>query len=228
MTHRKIVFPRTATDVRQDYVDLYRFGDPDDGAPLLVYVGGQIGIAEHAARLETEPTPILVELQKPLQGLPPLVLDVVISPSPPQPRSDGHEPAEDFADYLASQVLPALDRSPPSAIGFIGYSYGAFLVTYAALGIEETKAVVTFGGVGISKAIVMAKPVVPVGIAFEAYRNAEDEAESPVFIARSAPNLLRVRAMAPRPGRHAFHHYARNGTVADAFRMVVKAIGVPS
>jgi hypothetical protein len=224
MTHRKVVFPRTETDVRCDYVDLYRFGALDDETPLLVYVGGHIGIEEHESRLETEPTPILSELRKALEARASGSIDVLISPSPPQPRFGGHEPAEDFADYLVSQVFPALERPPPPAMGFVGYSYGAFLGTFAALGFEETRAIVSFGGVGVSKAIQMARPLVPKGATLDAYRNVEDEAESPACIARSAPAGLRVQAKPPRPGRHDFDDYARNGTVADAFRTVIEAL----
>jgi hypothetical protein len=161
MNHRRLVFPRTGSPVPNDYANLYRWGDPTEPAPLLVYVGGQIGLKRHAERFETEPTPVVDELLKAFGGEPPARLDFLVLPAPPLPRTAGSSPNEDFEDFFEHELLPAIDAPAPSAIGFVGYSYGAFLATYVALGLEETRALVTLGGVGISRAIQLARPGMP-------------------------------------------------------------------
>jgi hypothetical protein len=224
MNHRRLVFPRAGSPVPNDHANLYRWGGPSGPAPLLVYVGGQIGLKKHAERFQTEPTPVVDEFLKASGGEPPARLDLLVVPAPPLPRTAGASPHEDFEDFFEHELLPAIDAPAPEAIGFVGYSYGAFLATFVALGLEEARALVTLGGVGISRAIQLAKPIVVQEIVFEVHRNDGDEADSPVVVARSTLPPAKARAMPPRPGGHGFHHYARNGTAADAFRSALRAV----
>ena len=222
--HRKLVFPRSAPPVLRDYANLYRFGVPAGPAPLLVYIGGQISLETHAERFDSEPTFVVDELCSALRGDPVRRLDFLVTPSPPVPRPGFDNHAEDFAEFFGDVLLPALESPAPSAIGFVAFSYGAFLATYVALGLEGARALITLGEAGVARAVSQALPIVPHDILVELYRNEGDPGQDPVTVARSFPGSLRARVMPLRPGVHRFADYAKNGTVADAFRSGLRAI----
>lgn len=221
--HRKLVYPRPPPVLR-DYANLYRFGVPAGPAPLLVFVGGQLTVETHAERFESEPVDILEELKGALGGEPVSRFDFLVMPSPPLTRAGYDNHGEDFLDLFENQVLPDLGPDPPTAIAFVALSYGASLATYLALSLEASRALITLGGVGVAKSARMALPVVPRGILIELYRNDEDTTPDPALVARTIPMPLRARAMPRRPGRHSFDDYAKNGTVALAFRSGLRAI----
>lgn len=225
-THHRLVFARPGG--HPDYASLYRYRGSDNagGVPLLVYVGGQTTVAEHAKRFETEPVPVLEQFDAVAQGVNPIDLDLLVVPLPPTIRHGYDTLYEDFADLFEDTILPGVSPAPPSAVAFVAYSLGVSAATYTALGMASCRGLCSLGGVGMARAARTAMPTVPVHMDIEVYRNASDSAPDAVTVVRSLPDSIRpwARAMPPRLGLHRFGDYARNGSAADAFRSALRVL----
>ncbi|MBK9518158.1 MAG: hypothetical protein IPO09_12575 [Anaeromyxobacter sp.] len=222
-THRRLTFPRPGRPV-PDYVNLYRYGAPDQPGPLLLYVGGAITERQHAERFESAPTPILEQLELALTQSPLPRLDLVIAPSPVD-RSDPSAVLDDYEDFFHDELLPALGGPPPTAMAFVGYSFGAHLVTGLALGEESARALATLGGAGIAQAARAAGRVVASGLSVVMFHNTGDALPPPATALGAFDPRLKPWVMPARPGGHGFGSYAANGSVAEAFGFALDLLG---
>ena len=222
--HRRLAFARSNEET-PDYASLYRLGVPAEPAPLLLYIGGAITQREHAARFHTEPLRILDELRVALGRVPLPRLDVLIAPSPPRGDEPGLTLLDWFVGHFEDQLLPALECPAPSARAFVGYSFGAHLATYLALGREGARALVTLGGAGIAEAAQAARPAAARDLAIALFHNEDDELPEPEQAVWAFEERFSPLVMKPRPGAHPFGYYAGNGTVADAFTHALRRLG---
>jgi hypothetical protein len=204
-------------------VNLYRWGPPDEPGPLILYVGGAITAKQHAERYDTEPLPILAEFDKALATDPVGRLDLVIAPSPVK-RVDPAEALDAYEDFFHDELLPALGGAPSTALAFVGYSYGAHLVTALALGQELARALVTIGGAGVGQAARSAGRSVSPGLLVAMFHNEGDDLPAPGPAARQFLGCPEPRVMPARPGGHGFGWYAGNGSVAEAFGLALALV----
>lgn len=219
--HRRLVFDRGPGET-PDYANLYRFGQPAGPAPLLVYVGGAITKQQHAQRFHTEPTPILNEVVAALERTGTERLDVLLAPSPPRGDEPGMTLLESFARHFEEQLLPALEGPPPLAVAFVGYSFGAHLATYLALGREAARALVTIGGAGIAEAAQAARPAAARDLQIALFHNEDDPLPRPERAIWAFEERLQPRLMPVRPGDHPFQFYAANESIVDAFALALE------
>ena len=203
-----------------DYANLYQAGDPATPGPLILYVGGAVTERQHAARFETEPTPILEQFQEAFSSSPLPRVDLVIAPSPTK-RVAPAEVLDLFEDHFLDELLPAIGSHEPTALAFVGYSLGAHLVTALALGQERARALVTIGGAGIAEAVRAAGPLVARNLSVTLFHNKQDDLPPPARAAAAFPAPLKPWVMPPRPGRHGFADYAANGSVSEAFGLAL-------
>jgi pimeloyl-ACP methyl ester carboxylesterase len=227
-TRRRLEVPRPPREV-PDYANLYRYGEGGP-APLLVYVGGATSLEKWLERFHTEPLEVVGEVRRALDSFPFARLDALICPSgPPIPGGSGNH-TEDFFEHFETELLPRLEAPTPSAIAFVGYSYGAGLATYLALGLEASRALVTVGGTGVVTAAEAARPYVPKKIDITLFANSDDQVPQPHLVAAGLKRLMQplsARAMPPREGGHKSADYLRNGTLADAFRAALVSLATP-
>ena len=214
-SHRRLEFPRPGRAV-PDYVNLYQVGPPDSAGPLILYVGGAITERQLAERFETEPTPILEQFDAAFVSSPLPRLDLLIAPSPSR-RTDPETILDEYEDFFLDEVLPALGGPSPTTMAFIGYSFGAHLVTNLALGQEKARALVTLGGAGIGQAARAAGLVVARDLSVVMFHNTGDELPPPAGAVGAFDSRLKPWVMPARPGGHGFAFYAANGSVEEAF-----------
>lgn len=219
---RRIDFPQPGQAV-PDYVNLYRIGSKDEPGPLILYVGGAITARQHAERYDTEPLPILAEFDRALATAPVGRLDLVIAPSPVR-RVDPSDALDAYEDFFHDQLLPSLGGAPPGAMAFVGYSYGAHLVTGLALGQDLARALVTIGGAGVGEAARAAGRSVAPGLVVAMFHNEGDDLPPPGPAARQFLGCPEPRVMPARPGGHGFGSYAANGSVSDAFGLALALV----
>jgi hypothetical protein len=223
LVHARLEFPHAGQAV-PSYVDLYRLGPATTPGPLLLYVGGALTEKQRAGRRETEPTPILEQFEIAHATSPVARLDLLIAPAPPT-RSDPTAVLDEFEDHFHDELLPALGGPPPTAMAFIGYSFGAHLVTSLALGLEQARALVTIGGAGIAQAARAAGRVVPGRLSVVLFHNSGDELPPPATAVGAFESRLKPWVMPARPGGHEFQAYARNGSVSEAFGLALDLLG---
>jgi hypothetical protein len=206
-----------------DYANLYRLGDPATAGPLLLYVGGAITEAQHAERFATEPTPVLEPLEAAHATAPLPRLDLLIIPSPPR-RTDPATVLDEFEDHVLDELLPSLGGAEPTALAFVGYSFGGHLVTSLALGQERARALVILGGAGIAEAARAAGSLVARKLTVALFHNAGDALPHPSHAVGAFPAPLKPWVMPDRPGGHAFADYAANGSVEEAFGLALSLL----
>jgi hypothetical protein len=216
------VFPRPGQAV-PDYANHYRLGDPATAGPLLLYVGGAITERQHAERFATEPTAVLEQFEAAHASSPVPRIDLVIAPSPPR-RTDPETVLDEFEDHFLDEILPSLGGPEPTSMAFVGYSFGAHLVTSLALGQERARALVTFGGAGIAEAARAAGQLVARQLVVTLFHNSGDGLPPPARAVAAFPAPLKPWVMPPRPGGHEFHDYAINGSVEEAFGLALSLL----
>ncbi len=219
LTRRRLDFPRPGQAVPA-YVNHYRLGDAAAPGPLLLYVGGAISERQRAERFETEPAPILEQFEAAVAQAPLPRLDLVVAPSRLGP-ADAATALDDFEDFFHDELVPALGSPPPTALAFIGYSFGAHLVTNLALGDECARALITLGGAGIAQAARAAGRAVAPALSVTFFHNSGDDLPPPALAVPAFGAHLRPWVMPPRPGGHGFASYAANGSVAEAFGLAL-------
>lgn len=213
------------------YANLYRVGDVSTAGPLVVYVGGAVGVPTYVERMSTEPVVLRDVLADALARSAAPRLDVLFCPCPVDTRRRGETKAagcEWFETHLDDELIPSLGVAP-TALSFIGYSAGAIFAAHLAI-VTEASALVTIGGAGLVRAL--SNPELTAlrrenqngGWRLRAalFRNMGDHADEPADAAR----LLGVpgAAMPARPGGHPFVDYIDNGTAAEAFRFAIDAV----
>jgi hypothetical protein len=231
-THQKLRFPRGPGRI-EVYASLYRLGDLAGPRPVLVFIGGAATRANYLARIETEPVPIRMEVEKALGAVAIHTLDVLVCPGPQDTRLPGETRSAGlswFEDHWDSELAPALGASP-SAVGFVGYSAGAAYVMHMAV-VLEAKAVAVTGGAGTAEAVLMPEVAsllhtlmdegwsCDVGI----FGNQGDQAPDPTSVARQLRPPFRPYPMPQQVGGHDFADYAVNGSVESAFRFVLERL----
>ncbi len=214
------------------HANLYRFGQPRGPRPLLCYVGGAIDEATYAARASSEPLEVLEQLSRATQGDGLADHDFLVCPALPVARETGVL-GQDFLRHLRRDLLPALG-APPSAIGFVGYSVGAYLAAYAAF--RELSAC-ALAMVGASNPADAMRPFEAEGqveeldwdaiaerLRVEAYRNVGDpsdpEGEGLAALPASLP--LRSTVLGGPGDGHRFDFYAKTGGYKSAFRFALR------
>ena len=221
LTSRKLEFHRAPPEPA-DYATLYRVGAPSGPAPLVVYVGGALSDQEREARRYGEPVAVQNEIEAAIRQVPVPRVDVLVCPAPVTSREPGHGAREQFIDHLQDELIPALEAPAPSALAFVGNSFGACIATYAALSIENARALVTFAGTGIADSAREAQPWLPKDLAIKFFWNLEDLAPRPDTYAPILAARYRAVIVPPRAGAHPFEDYAANGSVRDAFAFALE------
>jgi hypothetical protein len=220
--HRRLDFPRPGRAVG-DYLDLYQVGSPETPGPLLLYVGGAITERQHVERHATEPTPILEQFEAAFATGPLPRLDLLVASSPVG-RTDPEAVLDEYEDFFLDEVLPALGGPAPTALAFVGYSFGAHLVTALALGQERARALVTLGGAGIAQAARAAGRALAAELTVVMFHNLGDELPEPATAVGAFEARLKPWVMPARPGGHGFQSYAANGSVAEAFGVALDVL----
>lgn len=220
--HHRLDFPRPGRAIG-DYVNLYQVGPPELPGPLLLYVGGAITERQHAERHDTQPTPILEQLEVAFATAPLPRLDLVVAPAPIG-RTDPGAILDEYEDFFLDEVLPAVGGPAHTAFAFVGYSFGAHLVTGLALGQERSRALVTLGGAGIAQAARAAGRCLAADLTVAMFHNLGDELPPPAVAVGAFDGRLKPWVMPARPGGHGFQSYAANGSVADAFGIALDVL----
>jgi hypothetical protein len=225
-SHRHLVFPREPPRVPW-YANLFRFGEPDGAAPLVVYVGGATTREKYLARSAPAPEhPVMLEAAKAVAASAGRLraLDLLVCPCP---FDTGGQGPEAFVHHLDHEVDAQL-QATPVAVGLVGYSAGAEHATHAAI-VVGAGALAVFGGTGVVQTVRELQNVVDSAaregrrLAIALFRNGGDETPEPAIVARSL-RAFDVHPFPAAPGDHEFRSYAANGTVAAAFRFVVERV----
>jgi dienelactone hydrolase len=140
-------------------------------------------------------------------------------------RADPEDVLDAYEDFFHDELLPAIGGPPHTAMAFVGYSFGAHLVTSLALGEERARALATLGGAGIARAARAAGTVVASRLAVAMFHNAGDELPPPATAVSAFDPRLAPWVMPARPGGHGFQSYASNGSVAEAFGFALDLLG---
>jgi hypothetical protein len=227
--HTKIKVPRSSVGV-DVFADFCRFGEPGAATALICYWGGAISPAEYETRRCRLPMPIVEEFEAALgeAGAARSVdLMVVSDPPIPVPTEGPRGRSERRANVRAlfAELLAASPNPSPSALGYVGNSMGAYVVTCLALDVPGARVVATVAGVGMSEAF--SEPQAPSldGVAFFSFVNVDDPAAS---MAESFQSMLGARSVVVPiqvgPGGHAFEDYAANGAVRSAFARALRQL----
>jgi hypothetical protein len=224
-THSKIIIDDSVLG-NCAFANYYRFRNSEGPAPLLCYIGGSINQNTYLSRLKSTPEPIVDEFRAAWSeaGQPPL--DFLVSSAPPNQGDSRHNGIlQDFFSHFMFELLSRTQNSRPTALAFVGNSFGAHLASYLAFTLARTKALATIAGCGMADA---ARQTPMIGIEnkqFKLFSNLEDgteydDEEFKRFLASHKITLDVVR----RPGGHSFDDYWRNGALKDAFTFCISSL----
>lgn len=207
------------------FADFYRFpADRTEPAPLVIWAGGAISSEAYEARRDLEPTPVVDELERARERLGGAPCDALLLSTPPT-LQHFESSAELFRRFLAFEVFPLLPPPHPTALGLVGNSFGAHLLTGFACRRGDALALASIAGVGLWTAIETCGGEPPPQLEICCFVNDLDFSG---FFAYELVEELRMRGrsvqLVERSGDHPFADYAGNGSVADAFAFVLERI----
>ena len=157
------------------FADWYRFGPRGEAAPLVYYVGGAITDEEYERRMATQPEPILLQFRSAFAAASIGRVDLLVSSSPPEEPQRHARVGQDFLAHLQHDLLPRTSHEPPTALAFVGYSYGAYLATYLAVASAATRGLAVLGsGIGIADAAEKAPRAAPLPVPTLTFANEDD------------------------------------------------------
>jgi len=210
---------------RNLFADHYSFGAIDAQTPLLVYVGGAINESIYDLRRNSRPDGLA---QTCLQAMNKESIESLEFLALSPPPNTGHRPmdgSEGFFQLFMFDLLPRLNNPRPTAIGFIGNSYGAHLATYVSMCLAPTKGLATIAGCGMADAIETSSRISLGRIAIKVFSNKDDGTSAEDAKLRT---VLRGHGKefgyAQGKGGHSFADYEANGSVSEAFRFVIKSL----
>jgi hypothetical protein len=213
--HSQVVVANAALSPRL-FADFYSYGRAEAPAPLICYWSGAISEQEYERRRQTHPSVLLNQFEKAdhRAALP----DLLVFSVPPIAPCDRTELVGRLVRTFSLEVLPATPNPRPTAIGYVGYSVGAFLATALALERGDSRAVATLGGVGMASAVADSPLSLHRRLHLASFVNDDDpcrdETRDFVEVARSIGARLMVDR---RRGGHDLIDYVENGSVRSAF-----------
>lgn len=208
------------------FADYYRFRTSEDPAPLLCYIGGSISQSIYLARMKSRPEPVEDEFCSAWKeaGEPPV--DFLVSSAPPNwgdSRQNGI--LQDFFSHFMFEILSRTRNSRPTALTFVGNSFGAHLASYLAFSLARTKALATIAGCGMADAASQTPMIGIENKQFRLFSNIEDGTE---YEDEEFRRLMDSRGIAidivRRNGGHAFDDYRANGSLKDAFAFCISSL----
>jgi pimeloyl-ACP methyl ester carboxylesterase len=214
----KLRFPTSCLGLSA-FADLRLFGeDRGSTVPLVVYIGGAISESKYEARRDSEPIEIF-DVFAALHDRYKSPFAVLVVPCPPIVTPDKAHLRALFLNHLDRELLPSVG-APISSLAFVGFSFGAFLATFAAAAhSDRTSALATIAGVGMTDGWRLSGS--PPGRCFPPVRcwvNENDpclhysvEFEAALHASGGSPIVHRAG------GGHRFADYLDNGTVREAF-----------
>jgi hypothetical protein len=213
LDHRRIDVPKSALAPGL-FADHYRYGSRGDrrGAPLVCCWGGALEASQYEESRTGPPARLLRELSGIFGGDGAPDLDLLVLPNPVIEARRRTDLREDLARTFVHELLPRTSNPRPSAIGFLGYSAGACVVTCLALDLPAARAVGTLGGVGMAETLLDTRRPVPAALQFAAGINADDPLAEDTFALQEAL-ARRGRSLDVRQGRggHDLWDYIDNG-----------------
>lgn len=224
--HEKINFGEARFRDVFPFADYYRFGGDlggDKGSPFIVYFGGVIDPDAYEERRKTEPLPVVQEFEKALAAFGPRPADLLVVPCPVDRDYPEERLRKEMLQFVVFDLLPLTENARPAAMGFVGYSYGAYLAACLALDLARARALATLGGAAMAAALADSPSRAFENKKFVAYANADD----PLVM----ENYKMLHAVVARGldmevelgvGGHSFEDLATNGYVKDAFSFVLK------
>lgn len=220
----KLVVPGSLVGV-DAFADFFRYPeDRTEPAPLVVFTGSAISAEAYEARRLGEPTPVTEQLERAHSSLGRPPIDALIL-SPPPTLQEFEGSVELFRRFLAFELFPELPLPHATALGLVGNSFGAHLLTGFACRRGDAVALATISGVGMWSAIAECGGEPPPDLKIACFVNDADFAG---FFAYELQEELRMRqreiTLVERPGDHPYRDYVGNGSVADAFEFVLQAI----
>lgn len=208
------------------FADYYRFRNSDGPAPLLCYIGGSINQNTYLSRLKSTPEPIVDEFRKAWEEVGQPSLDFLVSSAPPNQGDSRHNGVlQDFFNHFMFEILSRTQNSRPTALAFVGNSFGAHLASYLAFTLARTKALATIAGCGMADA---ARQTPMIGIEnklFKLFSNIEDgtEYEDEEFKRLMGSHGIALDVVR-RHGGHSFDDYRANGALKDAFAFCLSSL----
>ncbi len=223
--HRKIIIDDSVLG-NCAFADYYRFRSSEAPASMLCYIGGSISQSTYLSRLKSTPEPIVDEFKSAWfeAGKPPL--DLLISSAPPNwgdSRNNGI--LQDFFSHFMFEILSRTQNSRPTALAFIGNSFGAHIASYLAFSLARTKALATIAGCGMADA---ARQTPMIGIENKQFRLFSNKEDGTEYEDEEFKRLLGSHGISldivRRPGGHSFDDYRANGALKDSFAFCLSSL----
>jgi hypothetical protein len=193
-----------------------RVGRPER-PPLICCWGGALYAGQYQERRVGTPAHLIAAVQQVFAGPSMPDFDVLLLPNPVIESRSRAQLRLDLHHAFLHEFLPQTSNPEPSALGFLGYSAGAFVVTCLALDITTSRAVAAVGGAGMAESLLdTERPIAP-GLRFAAFINSDDPLadETSAFqdaLADRGHSLVLQRG----DGGHEIEDYLDNGLLRAA------------
>ena len=228
--HKKIVIPQSRFGPNI-FADYYHYGEKEGPeVPLMAYLGGALSRKEYEQRLNSQPEPVVKELEKAMgEKQAGFSLDLLVIPCPVFNPEPSENLRKEILQFFVFDLLPQTSNPRPHALGYVGFSFGAYLGACLAFDLPRSKALATLGGTGMATAAWDARDTAFEGKKFMSFGNADDPLAMENYkflhalVARGLDMEVELGV-----GGHEFQDYVKNGFVKRAFAFVLEALLSPS
>lgn len=225
--HRRIDVPKSALALNL-FADYYRYGRRNGRAerpPLVCCWGGALNVGQYEERRAARPARLLAEIAQILVDAPIWDVDVLFLPNPEIVPRSRPQLRRDLAHAFVDELLPRTLNPEPSALGFLGHSAGAYVVTCLALDLPASRAVAAVGGVGMTEALLETSDAIAANLQFAAFTNYDDPVADETSVFEAALGS-RGRSLLVERGRggHEIEDYLDNGLLVAAATWMRKVL----
>jgi len=225
--HKKVMVPDSRFGINA-FGDYYRFvKDEPEEFPYIIYIGGVITRDDYEQRRNSEPLPIIKEFEAAFESCRLQGCDLLVMPCPVFREKEDEKLREAFKHFVVFDMMPLTDNPRPNSIGYVGFSFGAFLAACLTFDLPRSKVLSCLGGTGMASAAWESAEHGFEGKSFKCWGTADDPLvmENYKFLhALVAKNLDMDIELGP--GGHKFNDYAKNGFVEKAFQFALDAFNL--
>lgn len=224
MKHRKLILDDSILGP-QIHADYYWSGEHLGSSDrLLLFIGGSIPEAKYRRRLNTSPDNLATVVFDQARGKGVDHSFLAFSTPPPGQHSPDKLPGA-VLHHLLYELLPSTNRPRPKQLAFAGNAFGACLATHLACSLAPSRALVTFAGVGMTRAAMESNQIALDHLQFMVFSNRDDEtAEEDLRFSRFLKGRGRDFPLVKRPGGHAFNDDLNNGSVGAGVSFALDAL----
>ncbi|MFO8057152.1 MAG: hypothetical protein R6V10_07660 [bacterium] len=110
------------------FADYFHYGE-ETGQEVffIIYIGGAVTEEEYTSRRDTTPDAIVYEFDKAVAEQKMSSADLLIIPPPVSESQASGKLRKEFLHFVVFDLLPLTSNPRPQSMGFVGFSFGAFL-----------------------------------------------------------------------------------------------------